>query len=98
MTMILSTELSAIAADFIARRTAITSEELNETGRLLSALAQLAFSQERELEIHRLREEGKAATQIIGQLVGDRSAEILGILEKADGNIVRPDFSKGSKS
>ncbi len=68
MTIVLSQELSAIAADFISRRTEISLDEIRDTGSLLAGLSQLAFSQERELEIHRLREVGKPTSELLASL------------------------------
>ncbi|MGE6741752.1 hypothetical protein ACQKGC_15875 [Allorhizobium pseudoryzae] len=98
MTIVLSQELSAIAAEFISRHNEVSLDEIRDTGRLLAGLSQLAFSQERELEIHRLRELGQANIRTVGELVDTHTAEILRLHRQTDGKVIRPDFTKGGRS
>ena len=86
--IVLSQELKAIAEDLRSDRP-IASPELREMGELLAYLAKLAFSMERELDVHRMGEDGKAGRQTIEQVA---AAQLGALVGDPDGKVVRPDF------
>lgn len=98
--IVLSQELFAISADLLQRRTPLSAEDANATGDLINHLANLAWLQERELEIHRLREHSRINSQTIKQLLDTHTSEILRLHREkvAEDKVIRPDFSKGGRS
>ena len=92
----LSQELSAMAAELISRRAGLSAADVESKGRILAKLSELAFAQERELEIHRLREASRLGQAVLHELVDDHAAKIL--TDVAGEKVVRPDFGKGGRS
>lgn len=92
----LSQELSTMAAELISRRTGLAAADVQSKGRILAKLSELAFAQERELEIHRLREASGFGQAVLDELVDEQARKILN--DVAGEKIVRPDFGKGGRS
>lgn len=92
--IVLSAELNLIATDFQARHE-IGKRQLHEVGDFLAALARLAASMERELEVHRLAEAGQLGRAAVEQLATD---QFIGLVVDPDAKVVRPDFGKGARS
>lgn len=92
----LSQELSAMAVELISRRVGLSAADVESKGRILAKLSELAFAQERELEIHRLREASRLGQAVLHELVDDHAAKILN--DVAGEKVVRPDFGKGGRS
>ncbi|WP_188134502.1 hypothetical protein [Rhizobium sp. RU35A] len=63
------------------------------TGRL-NLLIRLSRSLETELSIHRLAEDGRAQADALEQVTTDIAGDLI---LAAEGNVVRPDFTKGSR-
>ena len=91
----LSQELSAMAAELISSRTGLSADDVQSKGRILAKLSELAFAQERELEIHRLCEASRLGQNALHELVDDHAAKILN--DVAGEKVVRPDFGKGGR-
>lgn len=81
----LSHELLMISMDI--------QEDLPEVSERIKLLSGLAWSQEMELQAHRLLEASRQGSRFVGQLAAGVDA-----LANGDGNIVRPDFGKGGRS
>ncbi len=86
--MVLSQELKAIAED-LQSGPPISTVEQRKMGNLVTLLSRLAFSMERELEVHRMGEDGKAGRRVNEQLATEQLGALLG---DPDGKVVRPDF------
>lgn len=86
--IVLSQELKAIAEELQSARP-FSTEETRELGDMLALLAKLASRMERELDVHRMGEDGKAGRKVNEQLATEQLGALLGDL---DGKIVRPDF------
>ena len=98
--IILSQELSAISADLLSRSEPLSLDEMRDTATFLGALARLSASQDRELEVHRLREATQQGKLTISMLISQHSSELLSLhRSKLEGDtVIRPDFSKGGRS
>jgi hypothetical protein len=81
----LSHELLMISMDL--------EKELPAVSERIKLLAGLAWSQEMELQAHRLLEASRHGSRFVAQLAAGVEA-----LTDEDANIVRPDFGKGGRS
>lgn len=81
----LSHELLMISMDI--------QEDLPEVSERIKLLSGLAWSQEMELQAHRLLEASRQGNRFVAQLAAGVEA-----LADEDGNIIRPDFGKGGRS
>lgn len=86
--IVLSQELKAIAEDLQSARP-FSTEETRELGEILSLLAKLASRMERELDVHRMGEDGKAGRKAIENAAAEQLGALVG---DPDGKVVRPDF------
>lgn len=68
-------------------------KELPVVSERIKLLSGLAWSQEMELQAHRLLEASRQGSRFVGQLAAGAEA-----LADEDSNIVRPDFGKGGRS
>lgn len=81
----LSHELLMISMDL--------EKALPEVSERIKLLSGLAWSQEMELQAHRLLEASRQGNRFVAQLAAGVEA-----LAEEDGNVVRPDFGKGGRS
>ncbi len=72
----------------------LTGGEVVRLTKRISLITKLARTVETELSIHRLSEAGKQQAATIEQLTQDVAGALI---LSADGNVVRPDFTKGGR-
>lgn len=68
-------------------------KELPAVSERVKLLSGLAWSQEMELQAHRLLEASRQGNRFVAQLAAGVEA-----LANEEGNVVRPDFGKGGRS
>lgn len=79
---------------FVRSGITLDGGEVKRLTRRISLLSKLSRSMETELSIHRLTEAGRAQTDAIEALTTDMAGSLI---LAADGNVIRPDFTKGPR-
>jgi hypothetical protein len=72
----------------------MTGAEVKRLSARITVLAKLSRSLETELSIHRLVESGRVQADVLDKLCADAVGSLI---LAAEGNVVRPDFTKGPR-
>jgi hypothetical protein len=74
---------------------AMSGPEVKRLTQRISVLSKLSKSLETELSVHRLTELGRAQAATLEALTIETAGNLI---LAAEGNVIRPDFTKGSRS